>query len=223
MFEAKEISYYNNDWIAVILLLVLLLLTFVKIVYKEKLLIANTVFLSKKYLLLYFNKEKRNVFNGYQVILFTVQVIVIALLLLFLNFGNQWLHKSLFTLFLTLAGLTLSYFAVRYVFGLFMAFIFNLKSEHSKITYQKISYLNNLALWVLPLLVLAIYTPKYQQLFIQITLIIVLILLILRYGLLMANNKNLIFNNLFYFILYLCTFEIAPLLIILKLTILKQN
>jgi hypothetical protein len=35
--------------------------------------------------------------------------------------------------------------------------------------------------------------------------------------LLFVNNKNLILNKLFYFILYICALEIAPLLFIYKM------
>ena len=62
--------------------------------------------------------------------------------------------------------------------------------------------------------------PKqFDDLIFKITIFVFLFLLIIRYSLLLINNKKLIFNNLFYFILYLCALEIVPLVIILKLTI----
>jgi hypothetical protein len=58
-----------------------------------------------------------------------------------------------------------------------------------------------------------------KELFFKITFLVFVILLVLRYSLVLVNNKKLITNNLFYFMLYLCALEIAPLAIILKLTI----
>ncbi|NQV78269.1 MAG: DUF4271 domain-containing protein, partial [Lutibacter sp.] len=67
--------------------------------------------------------------------------------------------------------------------------------------------------------VLSVYLSEYKGLLFEITFLVFLLVLILRYVLILLNNKKLIFNNLFYFILYLCALEIAPLIIVLKLTI----
>ena len=58
MFEAKEIIGNNNDWIAVVLLCIFFVLTMVRISYKERLYHESTFFISKKYLSIYFSKEK---------------------------------------------------------------------------------------------------------------------------------------------------------------------
>jgi hypothetical protein len=110
------------------------------------------------------------------------------------------------------------YFGFRFVLGFSLAYVLNLTNVYKKILFEKINYFNALILWIIPPLLFLIYTDKNQNLFLWITIILLVILLILRYGLILNNNKYLIFKNLLYFILYLCALEIAPLLIILKLT-----
>ena len=220
MFEAKEIIGHNNDWITVVLLFIFFVLTIVRILFKERLYHESTFFISKKYLSIHFNKEKGKLLNVYQTVLFIVQILVVSLLVYFglrlfniKTFPNEFTD---YTVVLLAVGL---YFIIHSLLSFLLALLFNFRNEYVKIVYTKTSYFNNLILWILPFLVLSVYGNEHAKLFQEITFSLLTFLLILRYGLTLLNNKKFIFNNLFYFILYLCGLEIAPLLIVLKLTI----
>jgi len=220
MFEAKEIIQQNHHWISIVFLAILIFLTEAKVLGKDRLLHTVSLFLSKKYLFIYFNKEKNDILNLFQFLLFMVQILVLALLLFFANSLWQFSGRlNELNGYLLLVGVVGLYFCFRYLIGLFLAEIFNIKNRYNKIVYDKVSYFNNLILWILPFLILSAYANIHKELFLKITFFILVILLILRYVLVLVNNKKLIVNNLFYFILYLCALEIAPLAIILKLTI----
>lgn len=220
MFEAKEIIHQNQHWVSLVFLAILIFLTWAKVLYKDRLLHTASLFFANKYLFIYFNKEKNDVINLFQFLLFIVQLLVLALLLYFAN--NLWPFSdrlnALNGYLLLVAGVGL-YFCLRYLIGLFLAEIFNIKSKNNRIVYDKVSYFNNLILWILPFIMLSAYANIYKEYFFKITFFVLVILLILRYVLVLVNNKKLIVNNLFYFILYICALEIAPLAIILKLTI----
>lgn len=220
MFEAKEIIGHNNDWITVVLLFIFFVLTMVRILFKERLYHESTFFISKKHLSIHFNKEKGKLLNVYQTVLFIVQILVVSLLVYFglrlfniKTFPNEFTD---YTVVLLAVGL---YFIIHSLLSFLLALLFNFRNEYVKIVYTKTSYFNNLILWILPFLVLSVYGNEYAKLFQEITFSFLTFLLILRYGLTLLNNKKFIFNNLFYFILYLCALEIAPLIIVLKLTI----
>ncbi len=219
MIEAKEIIFQNKDWITFIFLSIFFTLTIVRVLFKDRLLYINTLFLSKKYLLL-FNIERGKTPVAFQGLFFFVQLLVLSLLFYFASrhfqFYKNFLGIRAFFIILGNIGL---YFCAKYFIEIFLAYLFNLKKEHAKIRFEKTSYLNNLTLWILPLLIFSAYTNRFNELFFEITLLLFVLLLILRYVLVLLNNKRFIFNNLFYFILYLCTLEIAPLIIVLKLTI----
>jgi len=220
MFEAKEIIHQNNHWISLVFLAILIFLTLAKVLYKDRLLHTTTLFISTKYLFIYFGKEKSDIINLFQFLLFIIQLLALSLLFYYANY--LWQFSSRFNDlngYLLLVGGVGLYFCLRYFIGLFLAEIFNIKNKYNRIAYDKVSYFNNLILWIMPLLVLSAYANIYKELFFKITFLIFAIFLILRYSLVLGNNKKLITNNIFYFILYLCALEIAPLAIILKLTI----
>jgi hypothetical protein len=220
MFEAKEIVYQSKDWITIIFFVVFCVLTVVKVLFNNRLPHTATLLLSKKYLLVYFNKEKNNILSLFQLLMFFVQLLALSLILYFAQIHFQLSTSNIgFKHYVYIAFGVLMYFGLRYLVGLFLAIIFNLKSEHSKLSYDKVNYFNNLILWIIPFLLLSTYTSLYNNLFFKITFYLFTFLLVIRYVLVLVNNKNLIFSNLFYFILYLCALEIAPLIIILKLTI----
>lgn len=219
MFEAKEILPQNTDWIVLVFFVIFSILTFLKISFEDRLYHTITLFFSKKNLSIYFNKEKINVFNLYQSLFFLVQILIISLLFYVLigYFKTFFQPLNFKTYTLILLGVIL-YFGFRFVLGFSLAYVLNITNVYKKILFEKINYFNTLILWIIPPLLFFIYTDKNEDLFLWITIIMLVILLILRYGLILSNNKYLIFKNLLYFILYLCALEIAPLLIILKLT-----
>ena len=220
MFEAKEIIHQNHHWVSLVFLAILIFLTIVKVLYKDRLLHTATLFVSNKYLFIYFNKEKNDILNLFQFSLFMVQILALSLLFYFANDLWQFFPRvNDLNGYLLLVGGVGLYFCLRYLIGLFLAEIFNIKSKYNRIVYDKVSYFNNLILWILPFLVLSAYANIHKEFFLKITFLVLILLLILRYSLMLANNKKLIINNLFYFILYICALEIAPLAIILKLTI----
>ncbi len=220
MFEATKIIHQNSDWITLILVFIFFILSLLKVIFKDRLYHESTLFFSKKYLSIYFNKEKNLTLNLFQGALFFVKLLVLSLLLYFANVYFKIHPNSLnfSTYMLLFLGVGL-YFSIHFLIGLLLAFLFNFKNEFTKVIYFKVSYFNNLILWVLPFLIFSIYTNKIQEFSFRITFLLVVLLLILRYVLILVYNKKFIYNNLFYFILYLCALEIAPLIIVLKLTV----
>ncbi|WP_457618156.1 DUF4271 domain-containing protein [Lutibacter sp.] len=219
MLETVKIIYQNKDWITIVFLVILIVLTVTKVVFNQRLFRTNTFFLSRKYLSIYFNKEKRKLLNGFQILLFSVQLLALSLLIFLANvyfqFQNELLNLEGYLVILFWVGL---YFSLRYVLGFLLAYLFNYKNEYSKIIFDKSNYFNNAILWLLPLLIISVYSKYYNKLFFEITAMFFVFLLIVRCSLMLTMNKKLIFNNLFYFILYICALEIAPLIIVLKLT-----
>ena len=217
MTGATEILRQNNDWITFVFLIILFLLAVAKFFFRDKLLHTGTLILYKKYLLIYFNKDKNVILNKFQGLLFIIQILALSIIFFV---GNSYLTngahlRSIFDFYLIL-GAVAAYFCFRYIIGFLLAFALNIKNVHTKIVYDKTSYFGNIILWIIPLLLLSVYASDYRELFIAITLIMFVFLLVVRYVLFLSNNKKLIFNNLFYFILYICALEIAPLIIILK-------
>ncbi len=220
MITAENIIRQDNDWITMAFLIILVVLAVQKRLFGNRLLHTSIFFFKKNKLVSYFNKEKRTFFNLYQVLSFVVELISLSLLFYFITFiFNVDVGTNGIDLFLKIAFGIGFYFLIRFLIGNIFSVIFNLEKLYKKISFEKMNYFNNLILWILPLLVLTAYSKYFENILFKITLIVFVILVLIRYVVLIINNKKLVFNNLFYFILYLCVLEIAPLVIILKLTI----
>jgi len=220
MIEAENIIRQDSDWITITFVTILVVLAFQKKIFGNRLLHTSIFFFKKNKLISYLSKEKNIFFNLYQVLSFIVQLLSLSLFIYFITpLLNIETTNNNLELYLKITFGVGFYYLIRFLIGSIFSAIFNLEKLHKKISYEKINYFNNLILWILPLLVLTCYYKYLGDLFLKTTLIIFVILAIIRYVFLVINNKKLIFNNLFYFILYLCVLEIAPLVIIIKLTI----
>jgi len=220
MFTVEEVAHLNNNWIAIVFVVILLILAVLNIFFGARLYRTNQMLLSKSYVLIYFNKEKGKIFSGFQLLMFVVQILTISL---FLYLAGMYLNikkvPSGFDTYLIIIEVVGGYQVLRYLLGYLLAILFKLKNQFFKISFDKLSYLNTIVLWTLPLLLLSSYIVNFKLYMIKITVLFFVIMLFFRYILVLINNKSIILNNLFYFILYLCALEIAPLILILKLTI----
>lgn len=220
MIEAENIIRQDSDWITIAFLIILVVLVVQKKLFGNRQLHTSIFFFKKNKLVSYFNKEKNTFFNLYQLLSFVIQLISLSLLFYFITpIFNVNTKTNDLDLCIKIAFGIGFYFLIRFLIGNIFSVIFNLEKLHKKIFFEKINYFNNLILWILPLLVLTSYSKYFENILLKITLIIFVVLIVIRYVLLIVNNKKLVFNNLFYFILYLCVLEIVPLVIILKLTI----
>ncbi len=220
MFNVEEIVRVNNNWITIVFIAVLTILVVLNIFFGKRLLRTNSMLLNKSYVQIYYNKDKGKFFALVPFLFFIVQIFAISLLLylfmFLLNTKNTLLN---FNGYLLILGIVSGYLVLRYLTGFLLATLFELKTQFYKLLFEKTNYLSNVILWVLPILLLSSYITFFKFTMVKITLSFFIILLIFRYVLILINNKKLILNNLFYFILYICALEIAPLILIIKLTI----
>jgi hypothetical protein len=220
MIEGTKIVHYTSDWVTIVFFIVFALLVFIKILHNEKLYYTSTFFLFKKHLQIQFNQEKNLIFNPIQWLFFCIQLLSLALILFFFNEKFTFYASSnKLTAYIYIFIFVFLYFLVRYFIGLILSQVFLLKKTFNQLFYFKVNYFNNLILWVLPFFLIAYFSPIYNEFLFNLAFIVFAFLLIIRYVLLISNNKKLIINDLFYFILYLCALEIAPLILIFKLTI----
>ena len=169
---------------------------------------------NSNYLRIYIKDHK--FFNLFDILLFTNfcinAVLIMSLFYSTLNKFNIKLND-----FIALSGLfglvVTGKFLIEYIIGS----IFEIKDISFRHIFQQISTLNILGIILLPLNALSVFSyPKQLLLFVVIFSISCLIML---YSLIKSikNNQKLLINNFFYFILYLCTLEIGPYVILCKL------
>ena len=97
--------------------------------------------------------------------------------------------------------------------------IFEIEFLTDNYLFQKITYKNFIGIILIPINLLMIYTVPISSSLVYI--LVVFLILIFSIGIITSikTHLNLIKQNLFYFILYLCALEIAPYIILYALVI----
>ena len=106
--------------------------------------------------------------------------------------------------------------AVKYLIEKIIGEVFEINKLLDNYIFYKITYKNFLSLIILPLLIMVIYGwPNSKILIFSFFIIWILanLIVLIKYY---SNNQKLVLGNWFYFILYLCTLEIAPYFILYK-------
>ena len=120
-------------------------------------------------------------------------------------------------LFLKLAAMLGAGILLKILLELGVGYVFDIRKLFHSYVFQQVSFLNFLGVILLPLNSLLIFgAPNSHTLLVVILVVSVVILCI---GLIKSIKlyQKLLINNFFYFILYLCTLEIGPYILISKL------
>ena len=119
---------------------------------------------------------------------------------------------NLSVLFFTIHGAL-----IKILLELGIGYLFAIPKLFHSYVFQQVSFLNFLGVVLLPLNSLLIFgAPNHHTLLVLVLVISGLILLI-GFMKSIKTYQKLLINNFFYFILYLCTLEIGPYILLCKL------
>ncbi len=207
--QAVERVVISNNWVTLVFVIALVLLFVLKTTHQSKLIELSKAFFVKGFIEKKI-EEKETPFTLFNCLLFIFSAIVFSLLILVvLGFVFD---LELFIRILCGVMLYLLFFDI---LNFLLGKLFNIRNEVAYFVIAKKTYVYNTAMWLFPFLVVAMY--GFDNLYFISS--VFLFLFGVSVVLMVFNNKNLILNKLFYFILYLCALEIAPLLIIYKIMV----
>lgn len=209
--QALERSFLSNDWLTLVLVMLTLVVFFLRVLNQEKL---------QGYFLGLFNKgfidaeveERMTMFNAFYILQFLYSVLIIALGIFTIANHYQTFTNPLNS-FLWISAGALVYFVLKKALEYGISFVLQIQEGVKFYLISKSTYLYSLSYFIFAFIVLFFYAdlPINSLFFFFVFGFLFRLILMITY------NKNLIFNHLFYFILYICGFEIAPLLILFKL------
>ena len=196
-----------NDWITFICLFALILLVIAK---------NTSLYHFRNFLLLivsdkYIKTHKEDTSKKrihYTLILFQAIIIPLIIFTLISNYNSNDNFDTFF--YLKICGLYSSFFIIKFILEKGTGYLLGFESQISSYLFQKQSYFNYLAIWLYPILLGATYYFKLTPMLIYIFIIICLFLMLISITLAITNHRKLFYSKPYYFILYLCTFEIAP-------------
>ncbi len=209
---------YMHDWYFLIIVAVLIALAWIRIMYNKFLnsLFENSfnyVATSKTY------NERTVIHKRVNLIFNLIYIVNGSLFLLLLSKFFKWniIISGDFKLFTSFIGLLLSLMLLRSILMRLIGYIFNRYSLFSEFIFHFFIYNKLLGIALTPFILFIPYTLGLPRIILIYTALfvvgIIYILKIIR--VIIFSIKNVVL--LFYLILYLCTLEILPVLVILKL------
>lgn len=198
----------NKDWATVIFVLAFALIVLAKSVFESRFNDFAKLVFSNKYLKVY--KESAHLIGGFNIIMFTVNVVALAFFIqvALAHFGYG--SKTDWVLFVQLFTLLTVFILSKFLIEKIIAETFNIEEVIEHFNLQKVSYRTYIGLLLFPVSVLLFYGNYQSNSLYFIIIGILLALNAITYLLSLKIYQNLLIPKMFYFILYLCALEIAP-------------
>ncbi|MHA7056569.1 DUF4271 domain-containing protein [Aquimarina sp. M1] len=208
----------STDWVTIVIMVCFALLATAKLINSVRFSEFVTLFNTNKYVVLNQKGNKLStIFNG---ILILMQILSVSLFMYVCIDILEWKSQIVnMNLYFKIASLYLFVIICKILVEKIISTIFSIEILIEDYLFYKISYRNFLGLILLPLNLIFIYTAKPSKIVIIILIILLLILNLIVLLSVYKKNENIILNNLFYFILYLCALEIAPYFMLYKLIV----
>lgn len=211
--EAVERTVLSNDWITGILLLSLLCMVFAKEMFYNRFLNFIILPFNNKYIFLY-NKKGR-LLTGFHLAFSLFQILNLSL---FAYLGAQaWEQEarwgSAFVFPVILGGL-LGFILLKTGMQLTAGYLFDQENLISSLIFKKISYLNYSTLVLFGANLLLTYLLPQSKAIVLAGFSLALLVNIIGWITILKMNQKYVSTHFFYFILYLCALEIAPIVII---------
>ncbi|CAI8214855.1 MAG: Uncharacterised protein [Formosa sp. Hel1_33_131] len=204
-----------NDWYTIIIVVSLALIVSAKLLDINRFSDFLKLIGNSNYLRIYFKDHK--FLDPFDILLFLnfcINAVLIGILTYSIFVDNTELNWQLFLRFLLIfIGSVL----LKILVELGLGSLFDIKKLFHSYVFQQVSFLNFLGVILVPLNSLLIFgVPNNRTVLVGILIISGLILFVGFVRSIKFYQKQLI-NNFFYFILYLCTLEFGPYILICKL------
>ncbi len=210
-------NVYSTEIFTILLVVCLVIIALAKLKSPKRFEDFLYVLGNSKYLKIYSREQK--FFDSFDALLFGNLMLCLGVFS-FIIYQNSYNVNSIDIniLFKLTTGISI-FILIKVLLERLIGSLFEIDKLIDEYLFQKISYKNYLGLLLLPINTILLYSfPDALNLvyvFIGLLLIVNIIGLITSF----KTHQNLIKNNLFYFILYLCALEIAPYIILYKVFI----
>lgn len=210
--QAIELNSNYDSWFTLVLLFAIVLMAMLKLLKPNQLFGYTIAFFNPGF----FQKKAEDYITIFTPFRFTLTIfsIVVFSLLFYSLVGNVFFAEDGFYTFLKVLTFVFCYVFLRYFIDNLITGTFVIRENLNYFLHTKYGYLFTVSLLIFPFIILNQYTLQSTLFLIS----IFTVLLVFRALLILFNNKRIVISKLFYFILYFCTLEIAPLLILYKIT-----
>jgi hypothetical protein len=198
----------NKDWATFLFVLSFITIAITKSVFENRFGDFANLLFSDKYIKVY--RDSSHLKSGFTISLFLVQVISLAFFIqLSLSiFGHA--SKTDWVLYIQIVTFLIFFILSKFLIEKIIATAFNIEEFVEQFNLQKVTYRTYIGLLILPINIILFYYDTVSRNIPILIIAIIVVINALTYFISIKNYQNAIFGKLFYFILYLCAFEIAP-------------
>lgn len=207
----------TNDFFILLIVISLVFVAIAKLLFEKRFNHFASILINSSYLKIYSKDQKFiDLFDG----LLFLNLVFSASIFGFICYNTLFesIEMSVVLIFKLMFGIG-AFILIKVLLERLIGSLFSIDNLMDKYQFQKTSYKNYLGLVLIPINVLLLYSVTPNKAIVL--TIIILLTIINTIGLLTSykSNLNLIKRDFFYFILYLCTLEIGPYIILYKVFI----
>ncbi|NND87837.1 MAG: DUF4271 domain-containing protein [Flavobacteriaceae bacterium] len=208
----------SNDWITLLLVGCVILYAVAKLFYPKRFQEFVQLPITNKYFLVQGRNEQ--IPHPFNILLFVSQLLNVSLFiyLFFERFQPEATSQNPY-LFIQILTVISVFVLMKFFIEKIISSVFAIDDVIHSYLYHKLTYRNLISLLFFMVNILLVYTLEPTKgwflLFVVIVVAANLIALFYSY----KTYANVIFGNFFYFILYLCTLEISPYILLYKLAV----
>ncbi len=198
-----------KDWATLLFVLSFLIVAINKNIFQVRFNEFMRLAISDKYTKIY--KDSSNMRSGFTISMFFVQLFSFAFFIVLFLKQFEISKTSNGILFLQVFTFISVFVLSKYLFEKIIATTFKIEEFNEQFNLLKVSYRTYFGLLLLPVNFILFYNPSLSRDWIFIIIIsIIVISNLVTYFVALKLYQNVLIRKIFYFILYLCTLEIAP-------------
>lgn len=205
IFNLREIE--SNNWATILFTMAFSLIVVTKTLFTQRFFIYINLFFSDKYLKLY-NKNE-NIISIFNILLYFVQIITLSFFIIILFEKLDICKKNDLIFYIQIITSVFFISCSKFLIEKMISIILEIEDIGSAFNHFKMSYRSYISIFLFPIIVVMYYNNFNIYLVISIGVFLIIYNSI-TYINILKYFKEKLFSNLFYFILYLCTLEIAP-------------
>jgi hypothetical protein len=202
----------SNDLFTIAIVIGLVLITVSKVMNPKRFNDFSIVLGNSKYLKIYARDQK--FFDFFDALLFSNYVLSLSVFSI-IAFNEVFSPVVItFSFFMKITLAIAIFIIMKILIERLIGSVFDIDFLTDTYLFQKITYKNFMGLILIPINLFLVYTIPVSKVFIYVFIGILTFIFCIGIITTLKTYQNLIKQNLFYFILYLCALEIAPYIIL---------
>jgi hypothetical protein len=198
----------NDHWAAYLWVICLVCLVIAKYISESGFFEYLSIFSNDKYLKS--NRENKLSINWFLVVLYLLNLIVLSFVLLLIADYLDLADKLDFVHYIKIFTFLSTFLLSKQIIEKIVAISFDIEEVSTQYNFHKLSYQTYVGVLLLPVTAIVYYIEGSSDFWLAFLVIYAVFLIVVSYFKTTQLHQNWLFSRIFYFILYLCTLEIAP-------------